>query len=92
MAMNPVLDRLLSPSPNEESCHIMGSNEMLPLNVRQKDMVPFMYLRNRLACAQWETVVLDICLLRWFTSVVMLGRVQLEQYMSFPIREGNGNA
>jgi len=51
MAMNPVLDRLLSPSPNEESFHILGSNEMLPLNVRQKDLVPFMYMRIRWACA-----------------------------------------
>jgi len=50
MAMKPVLERLMSPSVNEESYHIIGSKEMFPLKVRQNDLVP--YLRTRLACAQ----------------------------------------
>ena len=28
IAMNPVLERLLSPSPNEESCNMMGSRDV----------------------------------------------------------------
>jgi hypothetical protein len=79
MAIKPVLDLLESPSPNDESCHMMGSSEMLPLKVRQKDLVPLRYLRILLACAQWDTVGRDICLLKWLTSVAMSGRVQLER-------------
>ena len=71
MAIKPVLVCMLLPSPNEESCHIMGSSEMMPLNVRQKDMVQLRYIRIRLACAQWETVGLAIYLLRWLTTMVM---------------------
>ena len=52
MAMKPVLERMMSPSANEESCHIMGSKEIFPLKVRQNDLVPLRYLRTRLACAQ----------------------------------------
>ena len=56
MAIKPVLDLLESPLPNDESCHMMGSSDMLPLKVRQKDLVPLRYLRILLACAQWDIV------------------------------------
>ena len=37
-ARNPVLERLFySPSPKEESSHMIASGEMISLNVRQKD-------------------------------------------------------
>ena len=45
--MNPVLERLFSPSPKDESYHIITFGEMPPLNARQKVRVPLSNLRMR---------------------------------------------
>ncbi len=73
------MERLFSPSPKEESCHIMGSGEMLALKLRQRVLVPLRYLRTRFAWSQCCTVHLDMYLLRWLTAAVMSRQVQFER-------------
>ena len=53
MAMNPVLGRLFSPSPKEESCHMIASGEMFPVNVRQNECVPLRYRNSNAALCSW---------------------------------------